>query len=483
MRAHRRLAAVLVGAAVLLGGAAFAMPAHADTTAGAAATPPDAATDQAARTYRGAYPRLTTAQARAAVSGEQARFDFYSIMSADPATYGGAWFDPPSGVVHVAVTTAMARSRAVSLAAVLGLRVETHLVARSFVALERQAQAISAGTDALARAAQGHVGIDVQRNQVTVARTPALNRATARSLRLPAGVALATGAPVQGENDVCNSRTTCNDSLRAGLQTNRGCSLAFTARGNGARWVLTAGHCTTGNGVPWMTGGATFGVMRAALFSGPIDAAIIEVNQAPYSGHTTGGIYMDTASGRRVDVVGVADRLSMIVTGERVCLSANTPEPNGLNPCGIVGASVDPNHSGMVRVDGLDACPGDSGGGWYWPADQGRFAYGIHSGSATGCHGDGGGNWSRFSAIARIGNTFGFPLTIETSPGQVVQSCASSLPFHFLGGNQFGVSWASNSWLVASDFSRCKYFGELWIHPAGGTAHQTGFIDFWIPRP
>ena len=38
---------------------------------------------------------------------------------------------------------------------------------------------------------------------------------------------------------------------------------------------------------------------------------------------------------------------------------------------------------GFARVDGLDACGGDSGGGWYWLSGDIRTAYGIHHGSST----------------------------------------------------------------------------------------------------
>jgi streptogrisin C len=69
----------------------------------------------------------------------------------------------------------------------------------------------------------------------------------------------------------------------------------------------------------------------------------------------------------------------------------------------------------MVRVDGLDACPGDSGGGWYWLTSTGRrYAYGIHSRSDTGCHGSGGGSHSWFSALPTVKSTFTPTLNVET---------------------------------------------------------------------
>jgi len=83
----------------------------------------------------------------------------------------------------------------------------------------------------------------------------------------------------------------------------------------------------------------------------------------------------------------------------------------------VVGTNSDPAVRGMVRVDGLDACPGDSGGGWYWLTPSGRrIAYGIHSRSDVGCHGSGGGSHSWFSALPTVKSTYTPSLNVETRP-------------------------------------------------------------------
>ena len=83
----------------------------------------------------------------------------------------------------------------------------------------------------------------------------------------------------------------------------------------------------------------------------------------------------------------------------------------------MVGTNSDSSVRGMVRVDGLDACPGDSGGGWYWLTPSGRrIAYGIHSRSDTGCHGSSGGSHSWFSALPTVKSTYTPSLNVETRP-------------------------------------------------------------------
>jgi len=106
-----------------------------------------------------------------------------------------------------------------------------------------------------------------------------------------------------------------------------------------------------------------------------------------------------------------------MVAGETVCLSANYTSPSATNPCGILGSNSDASSRGMARVDGVDACGGDSGGGWYWLSSAGnRYAYGIHSRSDTGCHGDAGGNRSWYSAIATVKSGFQPTLNVEIRP-------------------------------------------------------------------
>ena len=107
-----------------------------------------------------------------------------------------------------------------------------------------------------------------------------------------------------------------------------------------------------------------------------------------------------------------------MVAGETVCLSANYTQPGVWgNSCGVLGTNSDPGVRGMARVDGLDACGGDSGGGWYWATSTGdRYAYGIHSRSDGGCHGDAGGTRSWYTPIALAKSGFQPTLNVEIRP-------------------------------------------------------------------
>ncbi len=193
---------------------------------------------------------------------------------------------------------------------------------------------------------------------------------------------------------------------------NNVCSVGFTGRQtNNQRWVYTAGHCSNGNNVTWGTGGLPIGPMHASINSGVYDAAVIRVTNSWFASDQGGEIY------KSVFVNGVAPTLSYIVAGETVCLSANYTNPTGGSFCGVVGTNSDPSVRGMVRVNGLDACPGDSGGGWYWLSSTGRrIAYGIHSRSDTGCHGDQRGTRSWFSPLPTIKAGWTPWLNVEVRP-------------------------------------------------------------------
>lgn len=374
--------------------------------------------------YLAAYPQLSKAQARAAASDSDARRAVYDAAARDAATFGGAWFDPLTGVVHVAATTDAAAQDAADLGRRHRVTVQAHRVSRSAAALEAQAAELRAGKGEIGQAAGGHVGIDVQSNQV-VAAVPASRRAALAGQAAATGVKLVDDANVPVEADAgCTSRAACDWTIRAGAIMWRSnttipwCSVGFTARNaNNTRFVYTAGHCSTGNGVTWGTGALNIGPMSSSLDSGAIDASVIQVTNSWFTGDLGGEIYIENGGSRSVPVKGVAPTVSYMVAGETVCLSANFTQPNGGNLCGILGTNSDASVRGMARVDGVDACGGDSGGGWYWLSSSGnRYAYGIHSRSDTGCHGDSGGNRSWYTAIANAKNGFQPSLNVEIRP-------------------------------------------------------------------
>lgn len=415
-RHMRRLVAVAGATAMVavLFGAGGGAPAMAETPAafdrGAGGDPTEAATNA----YLKVYPKMSVAAARTAATQQDARKRFYTEIAAKaPDAFGGAWFDPPSGVFHFAVTNTDAQKRATDLARQLEIELETHVVARSFAELERQAAALRGGEGALGKAAGGQVGIDVTTNRVTVALPEQRLRSFARG-SVPAGVALVRDPGLHSSVDVCTARNNCNDSLRSGLVISRsgaGCSLGFTTRGStGTRWAMTSGHCNGGGTETWSTAGTTIGSLTAAnsIDSGAVDAAAIQVTNAGYAADTVGRIYISGTGWSAVN--GSAPTLGYILPGETVCLSARYQAPTTVgNPCAVVGTNSDAANRGLARVDGYDGCHGDSGGGWYWLSSGGsRIAYGLHSRSGEdGCNI---GTVSWFSAVP----TFWTGLTYET---------------------------------------------------------------------
>lgn len=381
-------------------------PAPADTGAASAAVQEA----NAIKAYRTSYPGLSESQARTAYTQQRQRKDVYEQVTG--ATFGGAWYDPPTGVLHLAVTTAAAAAKAADAGRTAGIAVTTHRVRHSYANLEKRAAALRADTGALGKAARGQVGIDVQGNRV-VAAVPAAKLAGVRSAA-PSGVALVADPGIRTEEDAgCTARNACDYTIRAGSMLWYGsagyvCSVGFTARtASNQRYVYTAGHCNSG-GATWGTGGQYIGPMTSAVQSGAVDAGIIRVDNPWFAGDHGGEIY------KTLSVNYTAPTLGYIWVGDVVCLSANYSNPGATsNPCGTVGSTSDASVLGMVRVNGLDGCPGDSGGGWYWLASSTyRVAYGLHSRSDAGCHGSQGGSRSWFSPLPTIKPIWG--LTVET---------------------------------------------------------------------
>ena len=370
--------------------------------------------------YQRAYPRISEEAAKAAAEQSDARKAVYDeLLGEHERAFGGAWFDPLRGVLHLAVTDRELGDRAAELGKELGLFVEVHLVERSYAELQRQAEALGRGEGELGKAARGQVGVSVEKNTVVVAVPERLLPQLAESAR-EAGVALVADPHLDVEADVCTSRSNCDTTLRAGSrlwrtwQGNDVCSLGFTARTSAnQRRVYTAGHCSNGNGVTWGTGPTTIGTMQSSINWWAYDIGVISVTNWWHSWLNNGELYNEFAAGRTLPVQGSAPTWSYIWSGDTVCLAANYTQPNGFNYCGVVGTNSDPAVRGMVRVDGFDACGGDSGGGWYWLTSGGsRIAFGLHSRSSSGCHGSQGGGTSWFSPTPLADSLYG--LDIET---------------------------------------------------------------------
>ena len=414
LRSHKTVATV-----VGLAAAAFA------STAGPAAAADDARGKQieaGIEAYQRAYPKISLEAATTAAKQQDERKELYGVLSkGGEQTFGGAAFDPPSGLLKVFATDKEVAAFAGETGKQLGLKVETRVVARSFAELERQADEVRSRKDELGKIALATSGIEVENNRFVVAVTPAQRATVAEAARL-AGVTLVDARSVKVEEDAgCTSRSACDWTIRAGSMIwnpsagNNNCSVGFTARTSAnARYTYTAGHCSSGATL-WGTGGQSIGTLSSSRNSGPVDAAIIPVTNPWFKFDSGGEIYNEFFPNRSVAVNSVAPTLSFIWSGDLVCLAANFTSPNGPNFCGVVGTNSDSSVRGMVRVDGFDACGGDSGGGWYWLTSTGRrYAYGIHSRSNTGCHGYEGGSQSWFSALPTVKSTYTPSLNVET---------------------------------------------------------------------
>jgi streptogrisin C len=414
LRSHKTVATV-----VGLAAAAFA------STAGPAAAADDARGKQleaGIEAYQKAYPKISLEAATAAAKQQDERKELYGVLSkGGEQTFGGATFDPVEGVLRVFATDREVAGVAAETGKQLGLNVETAIVARSFADLERQAAEVRGRKDTLGSYARSYGGIETENNRFVIAVTPE-EAPLVESAAKEAGVTLVARRSTKTEYDAgCTSRSACDWTIRAGSMIwnpsagNNNCSVGFTARNSAnARFTYTAGHCSSGATL-WGTGGQSIGTLSAAQNSGPVDASIIPVTNPWFKFDSGGEIYNEFFPNRSVAVNSVAPTLSFIWSGDLVCLAANFTSPNGPNFCGVVGTNSDSSVRGMVRVDGLDACPGDSGGGWYWLTSTGRrYAYGIHSRSDTGCHGSASGSHSWFSALPTVKSTFTPTLNVET---------------------------------------------------------------------
>lgn len=416
-RTTRRFAAATIAAA-----ATFATLSASAMAVDNGNNPLEAGTDA----YLAAYPQLSKAQARAAAAKSDVRRAVYDAAAGDTATFGGAWFDPVSGIVHIAGTTDGAAKNAASLGRRHGINVRGYKVSRSAAALEAQAAELRAGKGEVGQAAQGKVGIDVKTNQVVAAVPSSRRAALGRSAAASGDVKLVDDPGIAVEADAgCTSRAACDWTIRAGSIMWRSnssipwCSVGFTARNaSNQRFVYTAAHCTTGNAITWGTGAKNIGPMSSSLDSGVIDAAVIQVTDPWFTGDSGGEIYNSGSVSGWAPIKGVAPTVGYMVAGETVCLSANYTQPTVWgNSCGVLGTNSDAGVRGMARVDGLDACGGDSGGGWYWYSSSGnRYAYGIHSRSDGGCHGDAGGTRSWYTPIASAKSGFQPSLNVEVKP-------------------------------------------------------------------
>lgn len=343
------------------------------------------------------HPQMSRAHAVRVVTTAPFRFGLvHKLATADPAGFGGAWYDPSTDILHVNAVGGDTADEAAELGRAWGLNVSTKQVFFSHRDLQQVADEINAGMDTIPGSGWGAVdavnntllvGVDEAHMKSATAAIDSIviggTRAGAASR--PAIQLVPSKASDGSHEQACTDRLHCGNPARSGVglwhdfEGNYVCSTGFTARthvGTVSRWVTTAGHCTAGINVEWGHGEQFFGPMRSAHNAPNVDVARIRIDNSYW---TTGGhMYSDAGTPHITPLDNVAHARSFILQGEGVCLTAMSGAR-----CGTIVNAADPVSGGLVRVS-TNACGGDSGGGWYWPGGSvyGRVAYGLHEGVA-----------------------------------------------------------------------------------------------------
>lgn len=389
-----------------------------------AGTAPDEA---AVRAYQSAHPRLTAAEASKRVRHQAARkmlLEAWAHRHAD--TFGGSWYDVDADVMHIAATSGLVLESLVEEATGAGVPAQGHVVAHSYRALNAIAETINAGRHAsLGSAAARRAGVDAQRNRVVVSLpTPAYSRHRGLANAEPIVVEPATDAPRAVPN-ACTDRFSCAAPLTGGVaiwqgtQGNRQCSLAYTgSKSDGSRWAITAGHCTALNEI-WGHYGTAIGPVRYLSKpwdgAGGNDSALIRMDNAVWRDAAGGYQYHGGVSGHRVNLDYAIAFMSTIEVGDVVCFNAWHSDYGGSN-CGTIDIVSDSANYGLTRVNGYAPCGGDSGGSvLYYPGNNARWGYGIHSGSTDGAcpPNAGSSHYAWFSPLPRAQAAWG-GVTVET---------------------------------------------------------------------
>ncbi|GLI01745.1 protease [Phytohabitans aurantiacus] len=343
--------------------------------------------------YLRTYPTLTREQALRSALGQEHRIRLLErLQSQDPTGFGGSWYDPLTDTQHINTVGAAAATRAGKLGADAGLTIAAHQVTYSLTQLQVIAADINAGKHPVfGRAAIDTAAPDAVANKVTVT-LPAADLARFENTRstLSSVIVLKEG-DARSSTPECASRLACTTPLRSGIVLWHGpnrtgiCSLGFTARaGDGSRWAVTAGHCGTESGefAQWGHSAEPIGLIQAGRDSGNIDIARIQVSNPVWQ--TGGYLYDFWRPNVPAPLHYSITARGTIQAGDVVCLSA---WHSGVENCGGIRTAF--GARGMPEVY-FDACPGDSGGGWFYITSYGEnWAYGIHRGQPSGsltCH-------------------------------------------------------------------------------------------------
>src|SRR4051794_32453519 len=203
----RKAAAAVAGLAVatLAATASGAMAAEATAVRGGAL-------EAQITAYQSAFPTISPEAAKLAASQQQDRKELYQQLADKEGgkAFGGAWFTPLDGVLHVAVTNAEAGDGSVRLGKELGVEVTPQVVGHSYEELEAKATEVRARTDELGRLAKYYLGIDVKRNAVVIALSPTQIEQLSATAK-EAGILVTRRPSLKVQADAgCTSRDHCD---------------------------------------------------------------------------------------------------------------------------------------------------------------------------------------------------------------------------------------------------------------------------------
>src|SRR5690606_27719655 len=111
---------------------------------------------------------------------------------------------------------------------------------------------------------------------------------------------------------------------------------------NGARYVITAGHCTA-NGVAWYHGTTHIGTTQHSHASGNVDVARINISNSSWNGTPWGKIYNFSCpyqgcggtSALNIDAYVGQSGVAGYSTGQTACLAGAAVRNNG-RPTGLI---------------------------------------------------------------------------------------------------------------------------------------------------
>lgn len=356
-------------------------------------------------------PGLTPGEAIQRVREQEDRALLLESLATSAADrFGGGWYDRVTGLQHLVVADEETAEYAAREATTRGVQVEVHYGTRSYGQLVDLAdRAVSGALPHLPALtpATATVHLDVPQNVVRIdfaAATLPPPSARTRAAEDSPGLAfgLRMDSPTVSVKDTCYSRTNCDSPLRSGIEVTggySGCSLGYWWNANdGSKWASSAGHCVTALNDVVAHNGRTIGPVRDFRNTTGMDIARARIDNSYWLNGGGGWQYNARDLNNPLTIGYAITNRSSIQEGETVCLNA-LHSTLGVS-CGVI--TEDWSGYNEVRVS-FDACPGDSGGAWTWRTSTGVYwAYGSHVSSASGCHGDQGGNHSDFQTVPDI---------------------------------------------------------------------------------